>query len=195
MIKDFDGEPLKGPNSTVLSSVNNTLYFTDSGPMGETSLDSPQGSVFAIDLTVSMLKPVLVGKLAHPSGIALSPEENVLYVAETYQNRILKTVIHKEGVYYTSVFHQFSGKFGPTAIAVDPSTGLIYVARFDFAEVATDGVISVLSPETGEVVNEHLITGCSELTGLCFSKTQPDILYATESSTNSLLKILVGSAA
>ena len=89
----------------VLSAKNNLLFFTDSGPMGETSLDNPKGSVFAIDLAVSMLKPIIVGKLAHPSGIALNLDENVLYVAETYKNRILRIVLHKDGVYYTSVFH------------------------------------------------------------------------------------------
>lgn len=86
VIKDFDGKTLKGPNSMVLSQSNNVLFFTDSGPMGDSTIDNPTGSVFAIDLSVSMLKPVLVGKLAHPSGIALSPDENVLYVAETYMN-------------------------------------------------------------------------------------------------------------
>ena len=126
MIKDFDGAPLLGPNSMILSTKNNMLYFTDSGPMGETSLDNPKGSVFAIDLAVSMLKPIIVGKLAHPSGIALNAEENILYVAETYKNRILRVVMHQD-VPYTSVFHQFQGKFGPTAIAID-ATGLIYVA-------------------------------------------------------------------
>lgn len=54
--------------------------------MGETSLDNPKGSVFAIDLAVSMLKPIIVGKLAHPSGLALNADENILYVAETYKN-------------------------------------------------------------------------------------------------------------
>ncbi len=101
-------------------------------------------------------------------------------------------VIHKEGVFYTSVFHQFSGKFGPTAIAVDPA-GMIYVARFDFHGVSEDGLISILDPQTGEIDHELAVTGCSELTGLYFSKHQADILYATESSTNSMLKILVGS--
>ena len=105
VIKDFDGAPLLGPNSMVLSSKNNLLFFTDSGPMGETSLDNPKGSVFAIDLAVSMLKPIIVGKLAHPSGIALNLEENILYVAETYKNRVLRIVINRDGVYYTSVFH------------------------------------------------------------------------------------------
>jgi len=91
----------------VLSNKNNMLFFTDSGHMGDTSLETPLGSVFAIDLGVSMLKPVLVGKLAHPSGIALNLDENVLYVAETYKNRVLRIVMHPDGVYYTSVFHQF----------------------------------------------------------------------------------------
>ena len=158
--------------------------------MGETTIDNPKGSIFAIDLGVSMLKPILVEKLAHPSGLALSPNEKILYVAETFKNRLLKVVIHREGVYYTSVFHQFSGKFGPTALAVD-SQGMIYVARFDFQECSEDGIISVINPNTGEVDHELLIQGCSEITGLHFAKD--DILYATESSTNSLLKILIGS--
>ena len=89
----------------VLSEKNNCLFFTDSGPMGETSLENPTGSIFAIDLTVSMLKPIVYGKLAHPSGLAMSPSENVLYVAETLNNRILRIVVHSSGVYHSSVFH------------------------------------------------------------------------------------------
>jgi len=91
----------------ILSTKNNMLFFTDSGPMGESSLDNPKGSIFAIDLGVSMLKPILVNRLAHPSGIALNLDESIIYVAETYKNRVLWIVIHKDGVYYTSVFHQF----------------------------------------------------------------------------------------
>ena len=107
VIKDFDGKPLKGPNSMILSEKNNCLFFTDSGPLGETSIESPLGSVFAIDLSVSMLKPVIDGKLAHPSGIALSTDENesMLYVSETGMNRILRIVSHPSGVYHTGVFH------------------------------------------------------------------------------------------
>lgn len=104
-IKDFDGNALKGPNSIILSEKNNSLFFTDSGPLGETSIENPTGSVFAIDLGVSMLKPVIYNKLAYPCGLALSNEENMLYIAETYANRILRIVIHSSGVYHTSVFH------------------------------------------------------------------------------------------
>lgn len=191
VIKDFDGSALKGPNSMVLSEKNNALFFTDSGPLGETSLENPSGSIYAIDLGVSMLKPVLQGKLAHPSGLALNPAENVLYVSETLKNRILRVVIHSSGVYHSSVFHQFSGRLGPTALAVAPS-GQLYVARYDFTECNKNGLITVLN-ESGEIDEELLVHDCSEITGLFFSKVQDDILYATESSTNSLLKIQVSS--
>lgn len=187
VIKDFDGNNLKGPNSMVLSEKNNSLFFTDSGPLGESNLENPSGSIYAIDLHVSMLKPILFGKLAHPSGLALSPNENILYVAETLMNRVLRVVIHSSGVYHTSVFHQFSGRLGPTALAVSPS-GQLFCARFDFAEADKNGLISILS-DSGEHVEDLIVHDCAELTGLFFSKVQDDILYATESSTNSLLKI------
>ena len=187
VIKDFDGNALKGPNSMVLSEKNNSLFFTDSGPLGETNLENPNGSIFAIDLGVSMLKPILYGKLAHPCGLALSPDENVLYVAETLNNRVLRVVLHSSGVYYTSVFHQFTGRLGPTALAVAPD-GKLYVARYDFTDVSSNGIISVLDP-SGECDEELIVAECSEITGLFFSKVQDEILYATEKSTNSLLKI------
>lgn len=152
----------------VLSEKNNSLFFTDSGPMGESNLENPCGSIFAIDLGVSMLKPIVYGKLAHPSGLALSPNENILYVAETLLNRILRVVIHSSGVYHTSVFYQFSGRLGPTALAVSP-TGQLYVARFDFAEASSNGLISIIS-DSGECEEELVVQDCSELTGLFFSK-------------------------
>ena len=88
VIKDFDGNALKGPHSMALSEKHNTMFFTDSGPLGETSLEKPHGSIFAIDLGVSMLKPVLFNSLSHPTGIVVSNDENILYVSETGQNRI-----------------------------------------------------------------------------------------------------------
>ena len=73
---------------------------------------------------------------------------------------------------------------------MNPSTGQLYVARYDFTDVAKEGIITVLN-ENGDVENELMLPGCPEITGLYFSKTQNDILYATETSNNSLLKILV----
>ena len=83
-------------------------------------------------------------------------------------NRVLRVVCHSSGVYHTSVFHQFSGRLGPTALALNPVTGQLYVARFDFAECSRNGVISVLN-EKGEVEQNIMVAECPEITGLHFS--------------------------
>jgi len=144
-IKDFDGKELKGPNSMVLAEKANMLFFTDSGPLEENGLEKPSGSLYVIDLGVSMLKPVLQNCLAHPWGLAINADQNLIYVAETLRNRILRVVIHGSGAFYTSVFHQFSGGLGPSAITIDAKTGNLYVARFDHSELKTDGLVSVIS--------------------------------------------------
>lgn len=66
------------------------------------------------------------------------------------------------------------------------------MARFDFTECSKNGLITILG-DSGDVEEELLVHDCAEITGLFFSKVQDDILYATESSTNSLLKIQVSS--
>lgn len=48
------------------------LYFTDSGPFGETSIEHCKGSLFAVDLDAKLLKPLAFQCLAYPSGICLS---------------------------------------------------------------------------------------------------------------------------
>ena len=125
VIKDYEGVPLKGPNSMVLSASSNTLYFSDSGPLGETSLESPHGSIFAVDLPTNNLKAVIFNKLAYPSGLALSNDEGFLFVSETNMNRVLRIVIHSTGVYHSTVFHQFEGRLGPTALAMPLQRQLI----------------------------------------------------------------------
>lgn len=74
-----------------------------------------------------------------------------------------------------------------------PSSGRLYCARYDFNDCSKNGLISVLN-ENGELESELMVADCTELTGLYFSKVQDDILYATESTTNSLLKIQVNSS-
>ena len=75
VVEVYEDKPFKGPNSIVYDSKG-TIFFTDSGPLGETGLHSPKGSLFMIANSVSgkMLKPISLETLASPSGIALSPD-------------------------------------------------------------------------------------------------------------------------
>jgi sugar lactone lactonase YvrE len=180
-VRQYEGKMFKGPNSIIFDS-SGTMYFTDSGPIGETTIQKPLGSVFCItdegDEGSTLLQPLAYECLAHPCGLALSPDEDVLYVAETMKNRILRFVQKPMGVYHMSVFHQFSGGFGPSALVCDKK--FLYVAHFDFAgnvfvypnfaneclEFSSSGKISILRPD-GALHGVIKVEG-PEITGLCF---------------------------
>ena len=193
LVGDYEGKPFCGPNSLAFDGDGN-LFFTDSGPMGETSLVSPKGSVFCVEVADQLLKPLALECLAHPSGVAVSPDGKIVYVAETMNNRILRFVKQKHGVFLSSVFHQFSGGFGPTALSYvnDPQAKMSYllVARFDFGSPpeageeaqGPQGGIAVLK-QTGELLREF--AGPAELgpeiTGLLVAPNpEADVKQETE---------------
>jgi sugar lactone lactonase YvrE len=183
-VREYEQTQFLGPHSLCLSRSSGMLYFTDSGPFGETSLQNPRGSVFAINPSTHLLIPLCLHTLAHPSGLALSPDEKNIYVAETAMNRVLRFSQHPPGVFHCSVFHQLSGRFGPTALAVR-ETGEIFVAHYDFADNVEHGKILVLDAE-GEVTGSISVPG-PEVTGLCLTPDQRHLLI-TEKSTTSLYR-------
>merc|ERR1712196_472940 len=44
-VKKYEGDTFLGPNTMVFDDKSN-VYFTDSGPLGESTLSKPSGSVF-----------------------------------------------------------------------------------------------------------------------------------------------------
>ena len=118
-VKEYEAKPFKGPSAMLLDGAGN-MFFTDSGPLGETTLQSPKGSVFLISADGQLLQPLLLEALADPCALALGLDERVIFVAEKMQNRLLRLVQRPAGVYHCSVFHQFSGFLGPSGIARDP---------------------------------------------------------------------------
>ena len=70
----YEDKPLKGPNTIIIDQRGN-LYFTDSGPFGETGINNLSGSLYAIVNSTAgqILKPLSFENLAYPSGLALSP--------------------------------------------------------------------------------------------------------------------------
>ena len=176
LIKSYEGQPFLGPNSLAFNENSNSLYFTDSGPLGETSLINPKGSVFVADVEQGTIKPLILRCLAHPAGIAISPDGKQVYIAETYRNRILKVSVAANGAFYSSVFHQFSGRLGPTALCITEN-GMLYAANFDYEEVCSKGKVSVLN--SSGVLVKYFTTPISEIENMSFSKVKSNILYIT----------------
>lgn len=78
-IKGFcAGIPVKVPNDVIVDKKGN-LYFTDS--------IRQEGTVFFIG--ADGCQKVIASQLDYPNGLALSKDEKTLFVAESYQNRIL----------------------------------------------------------------------------------------------------------
>lgn len=70
----YEDKPLKGPN-TIVQDTRGNIFFTDSGPTGETGLNNASGSLFAImnSSAGQILKPLSFENLAYPTGLTLSP--------------------------------------------------------------------------------------------------------------------------
>lgn len=143
MVKAYEERSFRGPSAIAFGSQDDedTIYFTDSGPLGETTLEKPKGSIFSICTSPSggqILRPLAFECLAHPCGIASSPADpKVLFVVEMMQNRILRLCRRPSSTHHLSVFHQFAGGLGPSCISCDKS-GALYVGHYDFAGLVDD---------------------------------------------------------
>lgn len=184
IVGTYEDKPLIGPNS-IIYAPNGNVFFTDSGPFGETGLHNKIGSLFMVSNGggAQMLRPVSLENLASPSGVALSPDGKFVYVAETMNNRILRFFQKPDGVYHASVFYQLQGRVGPTALVCD-SQGCLYVGHYDTVSSTTEGHVLVLS-KAGKLLNTIMMTG-PEISGLAI---QGDTLYVTEVSTGSVFKV------
>lgn len=210
LVTDYEGQPLIGPNSIALSSEENCLYFTDAGDPNleqleietsfPTSFNQPRGSLFRIDLETKILKPILYKCLSFPSFVLHDPDNKTIFVADTYSNQVIKLTQKPYGVFNPSVFHQFSGRLGPSALAKDGN--YLYVSRFDYQRNLGDfvtledellnGVISVINRD-GNLVGELILPGMPEITGMMISPKKKDLLYLTEKNNNGVIKIKLAS--
>jgi sugar lactone lactonase YvrE len=162
--------------------TNGNIFFTDSGPFGDTGLHNPTGSLFTISNSPSgqILKPICLGNLAYPAGLAVTGDGQFIYVAETCMNRVLRFHQSPPGVYHASVFHQLSGGVGPSCLALDKNENL-YIGQYDVRECSGEGTVYVLS-NTGKLVSTITTSG-PEISGIAINANK---VYITEKSTGSI---------
>lgn len=82
----FEGVPFVRPNDLVLSITRGDIYFTDSGaapgaPKAGQPPVTPRPAVYRIKPSGELLR--IANDIERPNGIQLSPDEKVLYVANT----------------------------------------------------------------------------------------------------------------
>ncbi|MCK8786065.1 SMP-30/gluconolactonase/LRE family protein [Roseomonas sp. NAR14] len=168
-----NSERFKGPNDLVFAR-NGDLYFTD---QGQTGLSDPTGRVYR--LTPEGRLDCLLANGPSPNGLALSPEEDALYVAMTRDNAVWRLPLQPDGsTSKVGRFCSFHGTSGPDGMAMDRAGNLL-VAH------ASLGCVFVLSPQ-GEALARIRSPAGRTTTNLAFHP-EDDRLFVTESETGTVL--------
>jgi len=194
--KEYDGKPFKGPNSLCFNKDDNVIYFTDSGNFETASMSPFDCSLYSIDLETSVLKQILTN-LSFVYDLCYDSANSCIYLAETFMNRILRLKQNEDGIYITSVFYQFNGWIGPSALTVDEN-GNLCVARYEYSpvefegELEADGLISVINKD-GIMIGELSLPELPEITGLYISPKKRENLYVTERNSTGIFRIKISS--
>jgi len=122
----YDSKKLNSPNDIAIKS-NGTIYFTDP-PYGIKNNDK-ELNFNGVFVVIPGEDPRLIDdSLERPNGIAFSPDETILYVADT-ENKIIVsyTVDPNDSVYNKNTFIQLEESCEPDGIKIDPD-GNLYIA-------------------------------------------------------------------
>jgi gluconolactonase len=169
-----NSERFKGPNDLIFAR-NGDLYFTD---QGQTGLHDPTGRVYRLRPGGGL--DCLLANGPSPNGLALSPDEKVLFVAMTRDNAVWRLPLMPDGT-TTKVgrFASFQGVAGPDGMAMDNS-GNLFVAH------ASLGCIFVVSPRGQTIASLESCRG-AVTTNLAFGGPEGKTVFITESETGTVL--------
>ena len=118
-----NSERFKGVNDLVFDSQGN-LFFTDQGQSG---LHEPTGRVYRLSPAGRL--DLLLSNVPSPNGLALSPDERVLFIAVTRGNCVWRAPLMVDGsVAKVGQFFTSYGPSGPDGLSMD-ETGRLVVAN------------------------------------------------------------------
>jgi gluconolactonase len=176
-----NSERFKGVNDLIFDSRGN-LYFTD---QGQTGLHDPTGRLYRLRPDGRL--EVLLSNVPSPNGVALSPDERVLYLGVTRGNQVWRVPLLEDGsVSKVSAFFTSYGPSGPDGLAVD-AAGRVIVANPGL------GLVWVLNHRAEPEIVLRSCAG-SSLTNVAFGGQDRTTLYCTESVTGSVLYAVVDIA-
>ncbi|MFT4115990.1 SMP-30/gluconolactonase/LRE family protein [Bradyrhizobium sp.] len=176
---------LRGPNDIVFDKYGG-FYFTDFGKnMGRVR---DVGSVFYASIDGKTIREV-IHPIANPNGVGLSPDQTLLYVAETETSRLWSYPIKAPGVLDQlgapspnggTLVHGLGGYQRFDSMAVE-QTGNVCVATL------VTGHVSVFSPE-GRLVEQVKLPD-PHTTNLCFGGDDLKTAFVTQSTTGKLIAV------
>lgn len=170
-----NSERFKGVNDLIIDRRGN-VYFTDQGQSG---LHDPSGRLYRLRPNGQL--DLLLANVPSPNGVALSPDEKVLFLAVTRGNQVWRVPLQADGsVSKVSAFFTSYGPSGPDGLAVD-AEGRVLVANPGL------GYVWVLNHRAEPVEVIRSPSGTS-LTNLVFGGPQRTTVFCTESTSGSILR-------
>lgn len=174
LVERHFSEGFRGLNDLCVSRQGD-VYFTD---QGLSDLVNPTGRVHCLGVD-GILRTVLSSGPS-PNGIALSPDENTLFVAMTRANSVWRCPLMVDGSSAkVGAFVNLSGGIGPDGIAIDESGGLV-VAH------GGAGVVWVFDRRGDPMLRIESPVG-DLVTNIAFGGADRRTLYITESHTGTIL--------
>ena len=176
-----NSERFKGVNDLIFDSAGN-LWFTD---QGQTGLHDPTGRLYRLRPGGQL--DLVLDNVPSPNGVALSPDERVLYLAVTRGNEVWRVPLQVDGsVSKVSSFFRSYGPSGPDGLAVDEGGRLI---------VANPGLgyAWVLNHRAEPEIVLRSAAGAS-LTNIAFGGPDRKTLFCTESVTGTILRASLEAA-
>ncbi len=171
-------EAFKGVNDLIFDSKGQ-LYFTDQGQSG---MHDPTGRVFRYNLETEQLD-CLVDNCPSPNGLALNPEETVLYVGMTRGNAVWRLPILPDGsTSKVGIFTQLvGGVSGADGLAMDVEGNLSVCD-------AGNGCVWMFSKWGEPLFRIRSCTGGRTTTNLAYGGPNNKTLFITESDTGTILQ-------
>jgi gluconolactonase len=167
---DANGRHFNSPNDLTVRT-DGTIYFTDpdyqiAGRANETGIKgvyrySPSKQLSVVD-----------SQFNEPNGVSLSPDESVLYVADTPANRIRKFAVAADGS--TSGKSDFATVTSPDGGAIDCAGNLYWASN------ATPGKVVVISP-AGTELGTIALGSSDKATNVTFGGPDRKTLYISTS--------------
>lgn len=147
IVSAFEGKRLNSPNDVVVRQSDGLMLFTDPPyGLGQRASEVGFSGVFAFDETTGKMG-LIDDALSRPNGLALSPDERVLYVGDTATQTLWAYDLAADGT--------ASGKRLVVDVTDDSTPGRVDGVRVDSAGrvwFTCPGGVCVVDPASGAVI-------------------------------------------